>query len=283
VIPLSPYMRKLWWSIERTTLNSVNEHAAIMRRGLRRKPQVIAALSRATGNPFVAARAEATVQEQGDFKPRLLSQYDPQHLWLDPRGYRLSDRIWRTNLNTRRKIDLYLEEGIREGRGSLAMAADLEAFLMPNRRLRTTDKPYGTTASYDAMRLARTEITSASARAGRISAAMNPYVNGVDWVLSPQHGCCDICDTLAAGSPYRLDEVPDLPGASHPQCMCHYRWHTAGIGIAGELQAQLDIPFANRQGFNMLIDMAGPLATAYFSKLLLGWQGYDYYDEELAA
>lgn len=273
VIPLSPYMRILWRNAEQATRIAVDEHAAIMRRKLAKAPDVIGALERAIGNPFTTARA--MVQEQAGFKPNALAQYDPLHLFVDARGYRLSDRIWQTSTNTRRKLDLFMDEGIRQGRGALSMSRDLEAFLLPGRTLRITRKPYGTTASFDAMRLARTEITAAAGRAGLMSAAMNPFVNGADWVLSPAHGCCDICDDLAAGSPYTLEELPDLPGASHPQCMCHIRWHTiTDAAIVDELSAQLAIPSVRRQTEQLLIDLAGPLALAYFTRLLMGWAGY---------
>jgi hypothetical protein len=130
------------------------------------------------------------VREQGDvFTPNPLAGYDPPHLWVDPNGYRLSDRIWRTAGATRRKVDAFLEDGIAQGRGSLKLSRDLERFLHPGRQLVRTKTPYGTDASYDAMRLARTEISRGAAQAHETAARANPFVSGLRWKLSPQHPC----------------------------------------------------------------------------------------------
>ncbi|PJF23673.1 MAG: hypothetical protein CUN53_21700, partial [Phototrophicales bacterium] len=50
------------------------------------------------------------------FSPNALAQYEPAHTWVDPKGYRLSDRIWRTGEITRQRIDALIAEGIREGK-----------------------------------------------------------------------------------------------------------------------------------------------------------------------
>lgn len=155
-----------------------------------------------------------------------LATYDPAHLWVSPDGYTLSERIWRTSGQTRRKIDLFLDERIRQGQGARDMARDLETFLQPGRKLKRTKAPYGTDASFDAMRLARTEVTRAHAGAFEAAARENPYVIGLDVVLSGSHPRPDICDEAAAGGPYLFEDggvpaVYQIP--LHPQCLCSYR------------------------------------------------------------
>lgn len=157
------------------------------------------------------------------FRPNPLARYDQLHTWVDANGHTLSDRIWRTAGMTRRKLDLFLDERIRQGQGALDMARDLEVFLQPGRTLRT-QAPYGIDASYDAMRLARTEITRAHSRAFERAAEENPFVEQLEVVLSGSHPKPDICDVAAAAGPFPKDAVPtayQIP--MHPHCLCTYR------------------------------------------------------------
>lgn len=162
------------------------------------------------------------------FRSNPLAQYDPFHTWVDPRGWDLSQRIWEVGLNTRRKIGEYLDYNIRQGTSALTMSRELEQFLVPGRANFTTTRPYGTTASFDALRLARTEIARAHTEASFASAYANPFVTGMDWKLSPRHPKMDVCDRLATigmggqrlREPYPLDEAPHVVENSHPQCIC---------------------------------------------------------------
>jgi hypothetical protein len=176
VMPLSSYMRVLWSNITDVMRIRVEQQAAIMRRML---PADIKLMLQSG-----VMREQSTV-----FTPNSLAAYDPPHLWVDPNGYQLSDRIWRTAGVTRRKVDAFLEDGIAQGRGALSLSRDLERFLLPNRQLRRTKTPYGTDASYDAMRLARTEISRAASQAHEVAARANPFVEKLRWKLSPQHPC----------------------------------------------------------------------------------------------
>jgi hypothetical protein len=159
---------------------------------------------------------------------RQLPTYDPFHKWIDPRGWTLSQRIWETGLNTRRKIGEYLDLNIRQGTSALKMSRQLEQFLVPGRRNFKTKMPYGTTASYDALRLARTEIARAHTEASFAAAMANPYVTGMDWRLSARHPKFDICDGLATvgmsgqqlKEPYPLETAPHVVEDSHPMCIC---------------------------------------------------------------
>jgi len=262
VFPLSPYVRTLWDGIETATQNAVEQQAAILRRHLRKAPDVVGALQTARLNPFVEARQ---VSEQVVFRPNPLAHYDPPHLWVDPRGYTLSERIWRTAGNTRRRLDLFLERRIAAGDGALRIARDLETFLLPNRKLRT-HAPYGTDASYDAMRLARTEITRAAAQASEMSAALNPFVQGMSVVLSPSHPKYDICDVAAAAGSWPAGEIPaqyQIP--LHPHCLCSYRYEM--VDNAQEILDEFrDEARSARRGLTAMI---GPLQVAQFTRLLL--------------
>jgi len=263
VFPLSPYSRVLWNQIEAATRNSVEQQANTLRRQLRNAPDVIGALQTARLNPFAEARR---LSEQVVFRPNPLAQYDPPHLWVDPRGYTLSDRIWRTAGNTRRRLDLFLEQRIAAGDSALDIARDAETFLRPNRKLRRTSAPYGRDASFDAMRLARTEITRAAAQASETSAALNPFVQGMSVVLSPSHPKYDICDVAAAHGAWPVGEIPaqyQIP--LHPHCLCSYRYEM--IDNPGEILDEYREEIRGTR--RALTAMIGPLQVMRFTHLLL--------------
>jgi hypothetical protein len=197
VMPLSSYMRVLWGNITGAMRVEIEREAALMDRLL--PDDIRAGLALRAG---IAREQEDILDSLADywrvwrtdpdrqvFAPNPLADYDPPHLWVDPNGYRLSDRIWRTTSETRRKVDGFLEDGIARGRGALKLSKDLERFLHPGRQLKRTKTPYGTDASYDAMRLARTEITRAASQAHELAAQANPFVEKLRWKLSPQHPC----------------------------------------------------------------------------------------------
>lgn len=162
-----------------------------------------------------------------------LAEVDPSRRWVpwtrwnDPNGYRLSDRLWRAEARAREKIDATLMRELRNNMGSLRLARLLEKMLLPDRARVKTNKPYGTTASFDAMRLARTEITRASNQAAYMSALINPYVNQID-IARSRNGdkSCPICPQHATidGSGNRIrppyDQNAAYVGPYHPHCMC---------------------------------------------------------------
>lgn len=183
-------------------------------------------------NPFLRREGEsidAHIKRLGDlriFAPNALAEYDPMHTWVDPNGYRLSDRIWNTSDDTRTAINKLLRDGIQQGWSAEKLAKTVEQFLDPSRAPLRTKKPYGRDASFDAMRLARTELARAHAQASYIAGLANPYVSGMDWALSPSHPRVDICDqyaTIGMGGgrireAYKFGEARIPP--AHPHCLC---------------------------------------------------------------
>jgi hypothetical protein len=158
--------------------------------------------------------------------PQLPAAYQSPYFWVDPNGYRLSDRVWQTSIRTRVKVDGLLSEGIRTGKSARDLSSRLEQFLLPGRAPIRTNKPYGTDGSFDGMRLARSEIARAHGEATLRAAQSNPFVSGVDWMLSVRHPRFDHCDDLATigiggnriRDPYPPGQVPSYP--DHPQCIC---------------------------------------------------------------
>jgi hypothetical protein len=266
--PISPYADIIFNTARLIMENEVERHAAIMRRYL--PDDLIALFEAATDNPFTATDApaiEMIVFEQ-EYNRQLFMQYDPWHLFVRPDGYRLSDRIWRIEAETRRRLDLYMQEAIAEGKSSYNIAREVETFLHPGEQIRRTTKPYGRDVSYSAMRLARTERTAAASQSGMMGASLNPFIAGYKTILSPQHECCDECDTIAAGGPYEIGDWDNAPPI-HPHCMCHIQWvlHKDRAGIVRQLREEAEM--ANRPD-DSLLNFVGPLMVKRFVNMLMG-------------
>lgn len=262
LFPTSIYMRELWNGVQDAQRLAVEHHADLMTKRLAGAPDVLQGLRMATENPFANGR----VAEQVNIVTNPLATYDPAHKWVDPRGYQLSDRIWRTSGITRRKIDMLLEDGIASGRSARDIARDLETFLQPGRTLRTV-KPYGTDASYDAMRLARTEITRAHAQAQEMSAMMNPFVEGIGVRLSLSHPEVDICDEAAASSPFPKGNIPaiyQIPMHPHDLCTYYYTFAEKPGGVIDAMRAEL------RKAGRGILRFLGPVLVERFLRLLNG-------------
>lgn len=150
--------------------------------------------------------------------------YDPFHSFVGPDGYTLSDRVWRTGIDVRSRIDRLLDYHIPRGEAAVDIARLLVPYLNPDAGRIRTRTPYGRVGSYAARRLARTEITAAAGRSALNMAMVNPWVEGCKWNLSPSHPRIDICDDHAGGGPggdgvYEPGNFPLYP--AHPHCLCY--------------------------------------------------------------
>lgn len=187
-------------------------------------------------NPYLQQEGETLeaykkrAQELRIFRPNPLAEYEPMHTWVDPNGYRLDDRIWNAGDDTRKALDKLIADSINSGMSASRLAKLTEQFLVPDRAAVRTKKPYGSDASYYAMRLARTEIARAANQAAWLAASQNPYVGSMDIARSPNGDpTCKVCPTHASidiggnrvREPYDLKSV--RVGPFHPQCQCHAR------------------------------------------------------------
>lgn len=217
-------------------------------------------------------RGQVPVQEQ--FSPNPLAQFEHTHEWLDSRGYDLSDRIWQVGNETRRKIDLLMTEQIRNGNSAVNIAKKLEQFLLPGRADIRTKKPYGKDGSFNAMRLARSEITLAHGKAAQVAAGMNPFVDMMRWNLSLSHPRIDICDDIADKSPYKVADCPIPVSASHPHCLCYLTSEVTSSpsSTVGQLYDEMN------NGETALVNPSNPTV---FLKAVLGDVLFDVFVKEL--
>lgn len=169
-------------------------------------------------------------------RERLLNArlFDPQRRWVDPGGYRLSDRIWRNGQRYRATIDAILREGIRRGDSAETIARKLRAFVNPEyapiryqkngRVLRVKGVAQRPNAASASRALARTEIQRVHGEGAKDRARASGAA-GMRWRLSLNHPKIDRCDDHANADlhdmgkgVYPIDELPTYP--DHPNCMC---------------------------------------------------------------
>ena len=156
-------------------------------------------------------------------------------MWSRSRyGLKLNEQIWNKNENYRKNISNILTSGVATGEDCVTVARALEKYVKKGKTTFAKDYPnmmarmlgrVPEDISYEALRLARTEMTSAYGMGTMKSATLNPVNRGVRFILSASHPKYDICDVhcglddygLGPGG-YPLDHAPDYP--FHPNCLC---------------------------------------------------------------
>jgi len=71
--------------------------------------------------------------------------------------------------------------------------------------------------NYETKRLVRTESARVKYETDRATYVLKG-VKWIRWMTEPS--ACSKCQGIAAGSPYAIDDVPEIPGDSHPNCRC---------------------------------------------------------------
>lgn len=171
----------------------------------------------------------------------LAKSMDDTATWRDSRGYVLSDRVWSARQDVRAQIDQVLKTAVATKEDALVTARKLEQYLNPAyapartstgalvkyqpKGIVTSAPGRGGRGSYQARRLARTEISRAHAQATKKAAATSPFSIGWKWNTSTSHVLVDICDIHAENDDARLgpgvyppNGGPEMP--SHPHCLC---------------------------------------------------------------
>jgi hypothetical protein len=185
--------------------------------------------------------------EDGVFSPQLniLLNAAGDHLYGD--SLNLSQRIWRIDREARDGINSVIMNGISNQTSAWDLAAQLEQYLGANADCPrwTSTRLYGKTktqiatgdttgllsgnacdgrgVSYNALRLARTEIQKAHALATDRVLASQPWVEKEKINLSAAHPEQDICDETVQGGEkgegvYVVGTI-ELP--LHPNCLCY--------------------------------------------------------------
>jgi hypothetical protein len=163
-------------------------------------------------------------------------------------GFKLSQRIWSLETESFEGIKRTVMAGVSEQKSAWELAQDIEQYLGAGQNCPrwTRDRLYTLTkkdiaqgsmagllkgpacspergVAYNALRLARTEISYASNGATQAIHQRSPWVEAVKVNLSPEHPEPDICDDWANGGNgrgvYPVDEAEYPP--FHPHCLCY--------------------------------------------------------------
>jgi len=145
----------------------------------------------------------------------------------------LSDRIWQQGEKYRNTMRDLIQEAVATGQDAVKIARILQQYVRQGAQTLARDYPkmmermkgrIPGDVCYEALRLARTEMSAAFGE-GTISAAQaSPSYIGMKWVLSHSHPVVDICDTLAEHDEglgrgvYSPGNEPPMP--AHPNCIC---------------------------------------------------------------
>jgi hypothetical protein len=242
VVPRSAYFAALYKLTYTAASLAVEHHASIMRKYL--PPDLIRAFSYASVSPSELSESDEP-------------QFDPLHLWLGPDGKRLSDRIWNATGDMRRKLDEYLTQAIARQLPVGQIAAELETYLVDG------------AGSYEALRLARTEVSAAHSRAGYLSALRNPFVEQYQPYTSPAHSDLDVCDEQEANGPYPVSDPTHL-SPFHPNCGCGVRWLVVENvqNVVDKLRAQIENAISTAR--TAISDILNPLSHKFVDWLFRG-------------
>lgn len=149
------------------------------------------------------------------------------------KGLYLSDRIWEQGEKFRNTMRDIVQEAVATGQDAVKTARMLQQYVRQGSMTLAKDYPnmmermkgrIPRDISYEALRLARTEMTAAFGEGTIAAARVSPSYIGMKWVLSHNHPVVDICDTLAEHDEglgrgvYPPGDEPPYP--AHPNCLC---------------------------------------------------------------
>lgn len=149
-------------------------------------------------------------------------------------GLYLSDRIWLKSKKYRQNMTDIIQAAVAEGQDCAKTARALEQYVLkgkktlaseyPNMMARMGNRVPGN-VSYEALRLARTEMTAAYGESTLSAAKVSPSCSAVKYILSASHPKPDVCDDITGTDKHGLgigvypkDEAPLYP--FHPCCLC---------------------------------------------------------------
>lgn len=149
-------------------------------------------------------------------------------------GLLLSDKIWLKSQQYRDTIKSILQASVLEGKDCVKVAKSLETYVKKGKKTFVDEYPnminrignrVPMRLNYEALRLARTEMTAAYGAGVLASANISPASQAVKFMLSTAHPKMDMCDNICLSDDfglgrgiYPLDQAPEYP--FHPNCLC---------------------------------------------------------------
>ena len=149
------------------------------------------------------------------------------------KGLHLSDRIWKQGDKYRDTMRDVIQEAVATGQDAVKAARMLEQYVRQGKKTLAASYPkmmerMGSRIPgdicYEALRLARTEMTAAFGEGSLAAAQASPSYIGMKYIMSASHPVFDICDIITAHDSglgpgvYAPGDEPSYP--FHPQCLC---------------------------------------------------------------
>jgi len=200
---------------------------------------------------------EAGTNPDAVFKPQLDLIIDAAYQRTEQDGLKLSNRIWNLDNYGRVGLNNAINTAMQNGDGAWELAQTIEGFLGPGQNcprwtkdrlngltkadiasgdrtgLFSGDECRGQGVSYNALRLARTEMSAVLSIATDKQFAAVPWIEGEKVNLNTGHVGTDECDSVATGGANNDGTYPKgtitLP--LHPHCMC-FKTSTLGDPMA---------------------------------------------------
>lgn len=153
-------------------------------------------------------------------------------------GKKLSRRIWETSERMHSTIHLAINQAITEGMHPIEAAKAVDKYVKTGARTAVTEYPelmarmghmLPKDLSYEALRLARTEIMNIYGTATKEAVEALPVPKLMKWSTSNAGNTCNHCrdnaekDSGYGSGVYLFEELPDYP--AHPNCMCRVNLH----------------------------------------------------------
>lgn len=242
VVALSPLLTKFWDEVEDVSyLRSNNVSNFVVNREKKHFKDYVKSLKAAapkTKQKAISKFEKTGLKEYDQYLERTKNLIKGRQLFD---GKTIGNRIVSLKGSTKRNVQNILAVGIKEGKSARNIAKDIDGYIYPKTGIykspfayyrerfgkSTTSKIFGNlikkgyiskgSISYQAMRIARTEVNLTARNTMRRLYKDASFVKGYKWHLSASHpdiGC--ECEELASRK--ILSEVPDLP---HPTCMCY--------------------------------------------------------------
>ncbi len=150
------------------------------------------------------------------------------------KGLMLSDKIWKQSQSARDTMRDIILDGTTRGMDAVRVARDLENYVKLGKRTLAKDYPnmmermgegrIPQDLCYEALRLARTEMTNAFREGTHATGKVTPGYSGIRWLLSSMHPVEDVCDDYAEADLYGLGPggypAGQEPTTPHPNCLC---------------------------------------------------------------
>jgi hypothetical protein len=140
-------------------------------------------------------------------------------------GLKLSDRVWRIGEHVRDNLNTVVEDAVTRGLDSRTLAKQIQQYMQPGKwtaMKKETRRRLGVRSdvSYEAMRLARTEMSNAYHEGTILANQSAPSYLGIIWLLSGSHPLPDVCDDYAGHNGDGFWAKGSEPPLPHPQCLC---------------------------------------------------------------